>query len=432
MSLRFKIFLTSLLSALIVAGGSIWLFSNSWVDLARSYGLLEIKSRLNALSVGTTEFKPGEWAVTFNLNSDATAAKNFTWHKKPNNFPENQLNILQKEISDSIAKTNLNEGSFEFTSPKTSLGKIPFFVVFQNSKALNQPNQILVAGTQDQLALERLSPLAAPFLIFVVVALLIAAIFSILFSNVLNKAYTTLERTLEDITAGRLDKLKLPESSDLSVQKITRAIKKLVETLDAKEQQIGEVPAMAHEDPMTKIPNFRAFNDYVKRQMPEIKASKELCTVLVIIDLDFFKKVNDNYGHQVGDFVLIHAARAIKSSVRHENPNSDRRFDFCARYGGEEFVAIFNGVLLDQAHVGPQRILQAIRDMPLDIPAEISSTKKGFRMNVTCSMGMAVWDNSRHQDKDAWIKEADEALYAAKKGGRARLINLFPEQQEWQ
>jgi len=47
-------------------------------------------------------------------------------------------------------------------------------------------------------------------------------------------------------------------------------------------------------------------------------------------------------------------------------------------------------------------------------------------------MGMAVWDNSRHQDKDAWIKEADEALYAAKKGGRARLINLFPEQQEWQ
>lgn len=432
-SLRLKIFLASLLSALIVAAGSTYLFSNAWVDLAKAYGLINIQERLDRLSQDTRFADENEWALLMRINGDALT-QGSEWIRKPQGIAEENLLAIEKAIFNNIAKSNLLSGSFELTLTINQI-ETPYFVVFNNRNQLGQEGQVAVAGTQAQLDLNKLTPLAAPFLGFVFVALAIAAVLAFLISSLLNRSYTTLERTLEDMGAGRFSKLNFPKSDDPTVAKISRAIQGLAQALQSKEAMIEKVSALANEDPMTKVPNFRAFNNYVDNLIPQLKAqadTKNLSSVLVIIDLDFFKKVNDTHGHQVGDFVLIEAAKAIKSNIREPNVRApDRAADFCARYGGEEFVAVFNGVDTSKQHIGPARVLKAIKSLELTVPKEISSTGKSFQMKVSASLGIASWDNARHKDKDSWIKEADDALYEAKEGGRGRVVALHPTKQQW-
>jgi diguanylate cyclase (GGDEF)-like protein len=431
-SLRLKIFLCSLLSALIVAIGSTYIFSNAWVDLARAYGILSIQERLNYSSSESSFSNEGEWAVVLPYSSTDSQTPP-QWIRKPQGIPESSLGPLEQALRDNISRTNLLSGSFELKL-KMRDSETPYFVVFKSGTRVGEENLVTVAGTQDQLGLLELTPFAAPFLGFVILALALSALASFGISYILNSSYTLLERALEDIGAGRFTKLKLPKSSDVAVKRITRALQSMASALEQKEDEIAKVSAMALEDPMTKIPNFRAFNDYTDKLLPVLakNMASGKSSLLVIIDLDFFKKVNDTHGHQVGDFVLIEAAKIIKKNVREHNPRSpDRSVDFYARYGGEEFVAIFNDVDVEHFHVGPHRVLKAIKAAELPVPANISNDGKSFTMKLSASMGVAFYDPKKHKDKDTWIKEADDALYVAKETGRGRVCSISPEKKSW-
>ncbi|MEO5668187.1 MAG: GGDEF domain-containing protein [Bdellovibrionota bacterium] len=431
MSLRLKIFISSLLSALIVAAGSTWLFSKTWVELAQSYGLLSIEARLANLSENSDFKDSGEWAMTMEF-APHSADRHAQWFQAPvdQSTPE-ALKKIEMSLFTSISRTNLRSGSFEITL-KSGEHETPYFVVFRSSAKLGEENKINVAGTKAQLSLNELSPLAAPFLGFLVLALGISAFIAWGISLVLERSYTLLERALENIGAGRLTKLNLPTSKDPAVQRISRALQSMVTVLQNQENEIAKVSALALEDPMTKIPNFRSFNVYVDKLLTDKSSVVASKTLLVIIDLDFFKKVNDNHGHQVGDFVLKEAAKLIKNNIRYPNERSpDRVPDFCARYGGEEFVAIFNDVAMEDRQTPVLRILQAIKNAELQVPKDISSNGKSFTMKISASMGMALWDPKRFKEKDAWIKEADESLYAAKEGGRGRICAIYPEKAQW-
>jgi diguanylate cyclase (GGDEF)-like protein len=431
-SLRLKIFLSSLLSALIVAGGSTYLFSNAWVELAQGYGLLSIQERLSNLSE-SSQFSAGdEWAMTMQFDAQPVARKALWIQAPPGIKSPEALAKIEQTLYVSIAKTNLRAGSFELS---LKLGEIetPYFVVFRSSSKLGEEGKVAVAGTQAQLSLRELSPLAAPFLGFLVVALAFSALLAYVISLFMNRSYTLFERALEDIGAGRLSKLRLPNSKDPAVQRISRALQSMVGTLEKQASEIAKVSALALEDPMTKIPNFRAFNVYVDKLLQEKASVAANSALLVIIDLDFFKRVNDTHGHQVGDFVLKEAAKIIKSNIRYPNERApDRKPDFCARYGGEEFVAIFNDVPMEDRHSPVLRILRAIKAAELTVPKDISSDGKSFVMKISASMGIALWDSKRFKEKDAWIKEADESLYAAKEGGRGRICAIHPEKSQWQ
>ena len=152
--------------------------------------------------------------------------------------------------------------------------------------------------------------------------------------------------------------------------------------------------------------------------------------VLGIIDLDYFKKVNDNYGHQVGDFVLRETTRIIKETIRYEADNTARSPDFFGRYGGEEFVVIFTSVKADSVHRGAQRIVQKIKSTVLHVPKEIAEKGEAFDLSISCSIGLALW-NGRTYSKEEWVKEADQALYEAKHSGRGRVVMIKPKRQEW-
>jgi diguanylate cyclase (GGDEF)-like protein len=428
MSLRLKIFLASFITSVAVALGTTYLFSVAWVDLARAYGLMSLNRRLADLR-SADELEPGEWAFSLNLGTGRARSADSQWIQGPRNVPEEKYAQFASEIFDRVRKTNLRSGSFE-TPLKLQGQEIPYFIAFHTKEDLQKIRTLFVAGTQAQLDLNQLNPWAAPFLSVLVGALFVGALAAFLIAGALNRAYLLLERSIENVGAGRFQNLKLPSGGDRSLRNITRALREMIRVLEAKEQRIAEVSSLAYEDPMTRIPNFRAFQMFVEAALQKTY-TPESSIALTIIDLDFFKKVNDTYGHQVGDFVLQEAAKIIKDNIRDSDKSKEREGDFYGRYGGEEFVVVFNNVNATNDHVGPQRILRAIRKARLNVPGTITSDKKPMILEISASLGTALWDKARHQTRDGWVKEADDALYVAKKSGRGRMVKIFPQKAEW-
>jgi diguanylate cyclase (GGDEF)-like protein len=125
---------------------------------------------------------------------------------------------------------------------------------------------------------------------------------------------------------------------------------------------------------------------------------------LIFADIDHFKSVNDNYGHQAGD----HALKIVAGSLKNELRDSDN----IARYGGEEFVIILPETNTDDALRVSERLREKIKS--------IKMSYNGNSINVTMSFGVATLPNSQRVSSDKFIKMADEALYRAKGQGRDR------------
>ena len=159
-------------------------------------------------------------------------------------------------------------------------------------------------------------------------------------------------------------------------------------------------------DALTGIYNRRFMEDSLKRIIKSTSRSGGLLSVLMM-DVDFFKKYNDTYGHSEGDVCLIAVAAAIRDSL-------DRADDFAARYGGEEFVAVLPNTDEMGARVIAGKILENIRAK--NIPHE----KNEAASCVTISIGVTTSEVEHSQTGDDYIKQADKALYKSKESGRNR------------
>ena len=126
---------------------------------------------------------------------------------------------------------------------------------------------------------------------------------------------------------------------------------------------------------------------------------------LMIVDFDRFKHINDNYGHLAGDAVLSEAARRMRAAVR--------SYDSIGRYGGEEFLIVLAGCHGESAVEQAERIRHAIGGEPF--PAGDGG------IHVTCSIGVSSWHHFDPVDAATLMREADQALYLAKKDGRNRV-----------
>lgn len=127
---------------------------------------------------------------------------------------------------------------------------------------------------------------------------------------------------------------------------------------------------------------------------------------LLMLDIDFFKKVNDTYGHQVGDIVLKSVANIAKSTLRD--------FDICGRLGGEEFAVLLPEANQDQAREVAERLRLAIANTQIALPTG------GLPISITISIGVSSV-MSKHDNIDVLISKADKALYEAKNTGRNRV-----------
>lgn len=207
---------------------------------------------------------------------------------------------------------------------------------------------------------------------------------------------TQSEKIVECLENGALDFIRKPfHSAHLQVR---------VRNTLALTRTLRSLQTMAHCDPLTGVYNLRMFEEMLRRDLAfSVRRGKKIGVIMA--DLDHFKRVNDTYGHQVGDEVLQEFARRAQSQVR--------KGDLLARYGGEEFTFIANDA---DAH-GAVELAERVRKS-MEEPV---STSKG-EVEITVSLGVAVNDPQNPETADELIERADQSLYKAKDAGRNRVV----------
>ena len=185
----------------------------------------------------------------------------------------------------------------------------------------------------------------------------------------------------------------------VSLLKMVEALEQYIRRL---ETEVKSYENLAFTDPLTGLYNRRMFLEIAKKKLSEAKRYEEPLS-LIMLDIDHFKRINDTYGHDVGDIALKFLAEILKNNVRAS--------DIVARWGGEEFIILLPKTTLEQARKVAEKIRKIIEMSTIDLP-------NGEKLKFTVSLGVSSF--SGKEDLEELIKEADIALYEAKRRGRNR------------
>lgn len=180
-------------------------------------------------------------------------------------------------------------------------------------------------------------------------------------------------------------------------------LESLSSQLRSMRQELKEAQSQMQRDPLTELHNRGAFDDAFEKTV-EISQASAMDLTLFMLDLDYFKKVNDAYGHDAGDFVL----KAVSKQLIRCFP---RRDDMVVRFGGEEFAIICRNTGIEDAYMLGERVRRTISELPIELD-EIT-------YHQTASVGYAVLEQG--ESPRDFFKRADSALYQAKSNGRNRV-----------
>jgi len=186
--------------------------------------------------------------------------------------------------------------------------------------------------------------------------------------------------------------------------KVQLQIKKLQDDLKRSNELLRE---LSYTDYLTGLYNRRYLMKTLDAEINRASRTKQ-CFSFILLDVDHFKRVNDNYGHQYGDLVLVAIAKAILSDLRN--------YVTVARYGGEEFAIVLPGISLDGAKLVAERKRETIQALSFASPME--------NLTVTASFGIAAHPSAEADDIDSLLLQADEALFRAKKNGRNLVVAM--------
>lgn len=160
---------------------------------------------------------------------------------------------------------------------------------------------------------------------------------------------------------------------------------------------------MANLDTLTGLSNRRHMNEYMSNLVFDFNRSEKIFTI-AIGDIDFFKKVNDTYGHDTGDYVLTTVANKLSKFMENKG--------HVARWGGEEFLFAFENMNLEKAYKHMDELRQIIQNTPMKF--------KEYDFNITMTYGMEEYND--RLGIEATINKADHKLYKGKEGGRNRVV----------
>src|SRR6266536_4662743 len=230
---------------------------------------------------------------------------------------------------------------------------------------------------------------------------------------IMQTALDSTERMVAGFEAGADDYVTKPinfAELEARVKSLLR-IKALQEALAERERELSEMNdrllQISLTDGLTGIDNRRSLESKLHKMFQHSHRLNEPISC-VMCDIDHFKKVNDTYGHQVGDGVLKDFAAILKGEAR--------EIDSVGRYGGEEFLLLLPGTVLDSAVTFAERLRQRVE--------QHTFSYDGGTLKKTMSSGVASWPHPRVKDAEAMLRSADDALYVAKELGRNRVVRF--------
>lgn len=172
----------------------------------------------------------------------------------------------------------------------------------------------------------------------------------------------------------------------------------------------AEILKHATLDALTGFYNRRQLEERIKQEVSNAKRQHApLCGIMT--DIDFFKGVNDTYGHAVGDLVLKTIAKVIRGQLR--------EYDIAGRYGGEEFSILLPFTKIEEAKMVAERLRKAIEEKVIDI-SKINPDSEIKEISVTLSLG--IYEMQESDNDEDLLKKADKALYEAKNTGRNKVV----------
>ena len=213
------------------------------------------------------------------------------------------------------------------------------------------------------------------------------------------------EDIVRGFNVGGSDYVSKPFQYEEILARVSSQIK-IRELIQEKEALIKELDSLSRIDPLTKLSNRRDVKEILSYEQSRFERSGKGFTI-GLGDIDFFKKINDQYGHDVGDYVLKEVAVVLKKNIR--------KVDSVARWGGEEFLIVLPDTTLN----GAAKVIEKIRSSIESFNFEFNQEK----IKVTMSFGVACHANECNQ-MESIIKLADDLLYKAKEQGRNRVITM--------
>ena len=234
-------------------------------------------------------------------------------------------------------------------------------------------------------------------------------------------------RKLEDST-GRLGSLSeirdLAELKRLLSQEVGRikcalaekkqgeeeARRRMSEQIEGLRTRLARVEEAASLDAMTGVANRGSFDAVLGHWIGRACVAGRIFS-LALVDLDDFKRINDEHGHPAGDFALKHVAQFLKRNVRST--------DFVARYGGEEFALLLEGSTLRDACVKMERVLARLAAEPLNV--SVAGREVGLMLTASCGLAECGVEEGQWE----LVMRADGALYDAKRAGKNRVVTTW-------
>lgn len=216
---------------------------------------------------------------------------------------------------------------------------------------------------------------------------------------------TEKSKVAEGLASGADDYVTKPFDSGELLARL-RTGQRIISLQSSMREAHRQLQVQASRDGLTGVMNRRALEDRL-REVFSYSQRRGASLSVALLDLDYFKAVNDTYGHQVGDDVLKAAASRVQSVIR--------EYDAVGRYGGEEFLVMLPDTSVEEAKMVAERIRKAVEQ------AEVSSREQ-VSVAVTVSVGVATVSGEYREDAKSLVERADNALYQAKKEGRNRVV----------
>lgn len=318
--------------------------------------------------------------------------------------------VLLKDNGELDFRVKLNRNGTELEEPEEQISRTIYEQVVTNRKSLVIADAIVDPGFQDAesvMSLQLRSVMCVPM---ISKTNLLGAIY------VENRTYEDIfeERDLKPLEYLAAHTAVSMENAMLNANLEARVAARTVELIQAnkllrheneeRKRAEAELQRLATTDPLTEVLNRRHFFYLAEKELARaVRYQRQIS--IIMLDLDHFKQVNDTFGHKVGDEVLIAVAVRIGKILR--------KTDIYARYGGEEFVALLTETGIIQAQQAAERLRKKI--------AEIIKINE-LEISVRVSIGVACRNSEDDILIDTLLDRADQAMYAAKRGGRDRVI----------